>query len=487
LDGNFSFSRDHESGTVQARIEAKVKALELLVGKFFADLKGQDASVTMDGSYNSNQGSLDLKRLEARVPSLARLSVRGDLSQITSDARKLHLEVTAPEIDAGTAFRRFVQDTFQDSYPFLAGITLQGKGSLSSVLNVSSGGFWTQGELKLDKLDLGSKSGGWSLSPFDLVLPFRLGSQKAESTSTVVPRGKLSIGGGSWGESRIAPFAAVPYLWNNRFGFQGPIRTSLFDGSLQLAEFRGENIFKFSDGFSFSGNAEGINLRSLSGALGWPLLPGKVTAQIPVVQWTGDTISTNGELTISIFGGMLRISNLAVANSLTPVPSLRMDARIEGIDLSQASETLAFGKVSGILEGSIRELVIAGGQPSHFIADIRTSPRSGMRQRIDVEALNKLSILGSGGALGVLNTGIYRLFQHYRYQKIGFKGRLENDRLILQGVETRDGKEYLVVGTFLPPTVNVVSHTQEVSFNELLRRLERVKSSGSPKKIEEKR
>jgi hypothetical protein len=34
----------------------------------------------------------------------------------------------------------------------------------------------------------------------------------------------------------------------------------------------------------------------------------------------------------------------------------------------------------------------------------------------------------------------------------------------------------LVVGSFLPPTVNIVSHTQEIAFSELLRRLQRIKS-----------
>jgi len=35
------------------------------------------------------------------------------------------------------------------------------------------------------------------------------------------------------------------------------------------------------------------------------------------------------------------------------------------------------------------------------------------------------------------------------------------------------------VGSWLPPTVNVVSHTQSIAFSELLRRLERIES-GKP-------
>jgi hypothetical protein len=63
---------------------------------------------------------------------------------------------------------------------------------------------------------------------------------------------------------------------------------------------------------------------------------------------------------------------------------------------------------------------------------------------------------------------------------LGFKAHLKNDRLTLRGVESRGDQEYLVVGSFLPPTVNVVSHTQVIAFSELLRRLERINKNDKP-------
>jgi hypothetical protein len=43
-------------------------------------------------------------------------------------------------------------------------------------------------------------------------------------------------------------------------------------------------------------------------------------------------------------------------------------------------------------------------------------------------------------------------------------------------VESQGDKEMLVVGSLLPPTVNIISHNQEIGFSELLRRLERINS-----------
>ena len=72
-------------------------------------------------------------------------------------------------------------------------------------------------------------------------------------------------------------------------------------------------------------------------------------------------------------------------------------------------------------------------------------------------------------------SGLAGFFDSFRYSKLGFKATLKNDRLTLRGVESEGDKEYLVVGSWLPPTVNVVSHTQSIAFSELLRRLERIK------------
>jgi hypothetical protein len=55
---------------------------------------------------------------------------------------------------------------------------------------------------------------------------------------------------------------------------------------------------------------------------------------------------------------------------------------------------------------------------------------------------------------------------------------LRNDRFVLHGVAEHDGKDFLVVGTIFPPSVNVVSHNQVIAFKEMVDRLQRVTSAG---------
>ena len=90
-------------------------------------------------------------------------------------------------------------------------------------------------------------------------------------------------------------------------------------------------------------------------------------------------------------------------------------------------------------------------------------------------------MLSSGQDAGTLYGGLATFFDSFRYSKLGFKADLKNDRLLLRGIETDGDKELLVVGSFLPPTVNVISHTREIGFSELLRRLERINTAEKPK------
>jgi len=214
----------------------------------------------------------------------------------------------------------------------------------------------------------------------------------------------------------------------------------------------------------------------LTDALGWHRFSGTLSGTIPQIRSARDTLRSEGQVQADLFGGQLQINQMEIENPFSAIPSIKLAARFQNIRLEHVSETFAFGKISGILEGAVSDLVITEAQPARFQAQAETVERPGSSQWISVEALNKITILSSGQDSNVLYGGLAGLFENFRYSKMGFKANLRNDRLVLRGVESRDGKEFLVVGTLLPPTVNIISHTQEIGFSELLRRLERITS-----------
>ena len=93
-----------------------------------------------------------------------------------------------------------------------------------------------------------------------------------------------------------------------------------------------------------------------------------------------------------------------------------------------------------------------------------------------MKALKKISIFGSDATGSVLSSGIYRFFKEYRYSRMGFSGRLKDDTFLLTGIEAEGNKGYLIKGAFLPPRVDVVSYSQNISFKELVTRVQRVQA-----------
>ena len=265
-------------------------------------------------------------------------------------------------------------------------------------------------------------------------------------------------------------------LANNALRLHQPLRIAVFGGEVELRNVSWPDIIRDPKAVTFSADTKRLQLQDLTEAFDWPRFSGQLNGAIPEVESAGNTLRTRGEIQAELFGGRVRLSKLEIDNPFSALASIKMSAKLESIQLEQLSKTFAFGRISGILEGSVDDLVITDGQPSQLRADLHSVERSGVDQRISVDALNKITVLSSGQEAGSLYGGLASFFDSFRYSKLGFKATLRNDRLTLHGVESQGDKEFLVVGSLLPPTVNIVSHTQSIAFSELVRRLERIKS-----------
>jgi hypothetical protein len=309
-----------------------------------------------------------------------------------------------------------------------------------------------------------------------LSLPFQvqLGDAKAPA-KTELQTGTLQIQAARFGTQKLAPLSSTLSLSNNALRFHQPVRLGIFGGVIEIANLNWPDIIDDPKALSFAAEVRRLQLDDLTVAFGWPRFSGTLTGATPEVQTAGNIMRTKGEIAAELFGGRVRIGQLEIQDPFSSLASIKLDARLDNIELEQASKTFEFGRISGILEGTIDDLVITDGQPARLRADLHSVDR-GTEQRISVEALNKITVISSGQDSGSLYGGLAGFFDSFRYSKLGFKAELRNDRLTLRGVESRGGQELLVVGSVIPPTVNIVSHTQTISFSELLRRLQRVKS-----------
>jgi hypothetical protein len=473
LSGSVEVVSNTERRPMRVAGKLSLQRGEMLWGKLFADLGGQRPVLEFDGDYSRDKDSIRLRQARLTLASTGAIEVSGTVNQLAR-APSVEIQAHSDNLSAGGFFTFFVQENFKRQYPILDKLSIGGQ----IAFQLHARGNWdrliTEGRMSLQGGELRRGPNEWQIGPLALTLPFQVSYPEKSNSANRTPPGILSIRGGRFGSRSFEPITSAISLSNNTLIFHQPVRLVIFGGTVEITNLAWPDVVNDPKAMSFALDLRLLQLQELTDALGWPRFSGTLSGAIPQIRSTGDTLRSEGQVDADLFGGQLQIDQMEIENLFSTVPSLKLAARFQNIRLEQVSDTFAFGKISGILEGAVNDLVITEGQPARFQAQVETVDRPESSQWISVEALNKITILSSGQDSNVLYGGLAGLFDNFRYSKMGFRASLRNDRLTLRGIESRDGKEFLVVGTLLPPTVNIISHTQEIGFSELLRRLERI-------------
>jgi hypothetical protein len=455
---------------------------EVLWNNFYTALHVHRPALELDLDYRPEEDRLHFRQVQLGLASLGKIAVHGDLTNL-SNTPVAEIKIAANTIESAGIYQFLIRDTLNRRYPVLNRITAAGQLDISAVMSGPLTQPFFEGALALQAGEIRAHSDDWRFSGINFSLPFRLALSGAlEPSPGPPPTGKLTMASAKIGAEIIPTIHAIVSLWNNALRIHEPIRLPMYGGSVMISDLTWSDVVKNPQAVSLSVKATNLQLQRLTEALGWYRFGGSLSASVPKIAWTGESLRSDGQIDIAVFGGRVHMSLLQIDNPFSAIPSIKLDARLENIQLAEASETFEFGRISGVLEGTVNNLVVTAGQPSSFTADLHSVERPGVSQRISVESLNKITVLSSGQNAGTLYGGIAGFFDSFRYSKLGFRATLKNDKLTLRGVESRGGQEYLVVGSLIPPTVNVISHTQEIAFLELVRRLEQIQTSAnSPK------
>ncbi len=470
-----------EANIFSASGSLKIEEGQLLWGKFFGDFKSQKPSIDFDGDYFVRQDELRLRKLDLSLVNVGQVGASGTLQQI-SQTPIVSLQVNGTNIQSASVFDFFIRETLSRSYPILDRLTLGGRLDLTAQVAGTLENLSVDGNLQVRRGSLRVKSDKWQVGPINLALPFRVGLPAAtrEGISAKIPAGTLTIESLRFGLESIPEIKIPVSLWNNTLRLGQPIRLSIYGGTIEIRDLTWADLIGDPQAFSLTIEAKDLQLQRLTESLGWYRFGGTLSGSIPKVEMAGNVLRSKGQIEIGVFGGHVQVSTTEIENPFSSLPAIKLNARFQEMHLEQMSETFAFGRISGILEGTLSDLIIADGQPSQMQVDVRTVARSDSSQWISVEALDQITMLSSGANGSLIYGGIAGFFDEFRYSNMGFKATLRNDKLTLRGVESSDGKEFLVVGSLLPPTVNVISHAREIGFRDLVKRLEQIQRSDKP-------
>jgi hypothetical protein len=180
-----------------------------------------------------------------------------------------------------------------------------------------------------------------------------------------------------------------------------------------------------------------------------------------------------------VFGGEILVSGLGASGLFTPTPLLKLSAMWKDLRLSDLTGGTSFGKIEGILEGYVKDLGIAYGQPQRFDLLLETVKKKGIRQRMSQKAVDSIAQIGGGQSpfMGVAGM-ITSIFEEFPYKKIGIRASLENDVFRINGTIKEGGTEYYVKGTGIP-VINIVNVNpdNQIRFKDMVKRIRRVTTS----------
>jgi hypothetical protein len=346
---------------------------------------------------------------------------------------------------------------------------------------------WTVGgRLKLDDGSLALDGGALAMESLSIDLPFDVYYPQEEAAET---RGPVDFTPGDYGSVKIGALGVGPViissldlevaLKENALSVRGPTTIEVFGGSVEIGAIRGENLFGPGAAASTSLAARDISLEEIAEAFELPAFDGAVEADFSEIILTSETLMAEGAVRAGVFGGAIDVTSLEIDRPLSAVRTFMADVKVSEIDLSALTLTLGFGSISGIMEGTLTGFEMSQGQPAAFTADFETVRRRGVRQRINIDAVENITILGTGQGFQMgLGRGLASFFDEFGYDSIGFYCTLKNDNFTMSGKTVRGDTEYFVKGVRIGPQINVVNRNpgQTVSFKSMLERVTRIGS-----------
>lgn len=227
-------------------------------------------------------------------------------------------------------------------------------------------------------------------------------------------------------------------------------------------------------------NLEPITMSEFTHALGWPRMEGRISAAIPLVTYSNGHLTTDGDLQFNVFDGSISVTNLTMRDPLGIGPRMSADMQMRNLDLGALTRTFSFGNIEGKLDGDVKNLQLVNWQPTRFDAEIRNSPGR-YPKKISQRAVENISALGGAGATAAIQRSFLRFFDEFNYSKIGLSCRLRNDVCEMGGVESTPQGYVIVKGSGIP-AITVLGYNRNVSWSELLDRIERI-TTGNTKAI----
>ncbi|MBS3779856.1 MAG: hypothetical protein KGY41_05645, partial [Desulfovermiculus sp.] len=440
---------------------------EVLWGTRYANLEQASVSVQGSGEMDPSRG-IRFTELQGRIGDFIHLQAGGSL-KVSPDQPQWEIEMDESRVQLEP-----LSAAVQGLLP--SGWQVQGRmGWTGSISSAESGpqirGRFDGNQLSLEVPEAGMELKNWS---FDLPVDYCLGQviSTADLPRADTPWGELRPGELKIAAREIDLSTTDIRLAGNSFEIQPSLE---IEGKGVRAE-----LGRMQVQLPWTGDwgAEGeLILSDLRPSRLMPFGPDNMGRLRGRLQWTASAqkVGTQGRIHGNLFGGEVSIENIGVKRLLEPSRLMQADVSIQGLNLEPLSRSLGIGTITGKLNVDVQKLGIAYGQPVRFHLRAASVPEPKESRRISLQAVNSLSIIGTGQGLSGLGIQMYAgFFEQFPYDRIGLSCVLANDVFSLNGLIREQGVEYIVKRGWTGINVINTNPNNMIAFSDMLDRLERV-------------
>jgi len=445
---------------------------EYLWGGHYNNLADQRASLAADGFLRgqdhrqfSLQGRLDFFQT-------------GDYSfRADGTGSEWTLRVKAADVSHARLVQALLGAYLKESLPKLASLSVTGTSTLDTMVRHEGATTAISGEYRMTDTTLTAPDVQASVQDLAVRLPFELRYPSAGgNTASPAEPGFLRVGAVHRRRLTLEPLQIPLQVEQNRLEMPEPVSVPFFGGKIQLYGVQIDDLLSPSR-YRFGVKIDGVDLGRLTRTLTGTEYAGTIDADLGLMRYENNRLVSEGTAKVQVFGGEVEASNFFAENLALPSRRLGGDITFRNISLEELTKKIDVGKVSGVIQGFLKNFVLEYGQPASFDLEVESIDAPGVSQWISIEAIQSISILGTGASSG-LNTWITQMFKSYPYSRIGIRCVLNNDQFSVRGTIHEGGKEYLVRRGLLRG-VDVVNQNPEnvISYRDMAERIDRVWAS----------
>ena len=474
LNAKIAGEIDLKKTFIAADTALEVNGGEALYDRFYLDLNSNAFFYSCDATYDLSKKFLQFSGLRLGIKNILALSMHGNVLHKYRDKR-IDLSVSIPKTAVKPVFDHFALEPFQTEKPILTALKIGGAISADLKLTGIGKDWMATGHFMWHDGELSSTDNDFSFQAIDLDLPVWYQTQKGGNV-TKTANGNLSVRSMNLPMLPEQPLTLKLDAGPNSLSVKSTTIIRIPGGSVRIGPLVSRDIFGTQPSINTSLTMNAVETQPLLSGIWQQPVTGTIDGKLEPIHFEDGTLTTRGNIKVGVFDGEIVLSDLGASGMFSSTPVFRMSARMNALRLAEMTRGTPFGEIVGIIDGYVKDLEIAYGQPQKFDLLLETVKTKGVSQKISVKAVDNIARIGGGQSPFVgLAGGFATLFKEFPYKKIGVRASLKNDVFRVNGTIREGGKEYIIKrGSFSGVDIVNQNPDNRASFKDMVKRIKRV-------------